>query len=123
MLRILIADDNPKVRRCVHDALQDYDDLEVCGEAASGREAIAMTAELKPAIVVLDLSMPDGNGMDAARVIHKEFPETGILILSMHDAPELIVAAQASGAQACLLKSDLRPLIDAVRAFAAKIGV
>ena len=119
MLRILIADDNLMVRRCVHEALEDDGDWEVCGEAASGREAIAMTAELKPDIVVLDLSMPDLNGMEAARVIHKRFPDTGILILSMHDAPELVLAAQESGARAYLPKSDLHHLIDAVRAFAA----
>src|SRR5262245_46259825 len=115
MLRILIADDNPRVRQCVHEALEDDGGWKVCGEAATGREAISMTAALKPDIVVLDLSMPDSNGLEAARVIHKEFPDTEILILSMHDSPELIVAALASGASACLIKSDLHPLIDTIR--------
>jgi len=115
MPRILIADDNAMVRRYVHQALEDEGGCEVCGEAATGREAVGMTAELKPDIVVLDLSMPGINGLEAAQEIHKEFPETEILILSMHDAPELMEAALASGARAYLLKHDLRQLIDAVR--------
>jgi len=113
--RILIADDNAMVRRYVHEALEDEGGCEVCGEASTGREAVSMTAQLKPDIVVLDLSMPEINGLEAAQEIHRKFPETEILILSMHDAPELMEAALASGARAYLLKHDLRQLIDAVR--------
>jgi len=115
MPRILIADDHPIVRRYVREALEDDACCEVCGEAGTGREAIQMTAALKPDIVVLDLCMPEVNGMDAAREIHKKFPQTEIFILSMHDAPELVSEAITSGAQACLLKSDLGPLVDAVQ--------
>jgi len=115
MPRILIADDHAMVRRYVREALEDEACCEVCGEARTGREAIQMTGDLKPDIVVLDLCMPEVNGMDAAREIHKKFPETEIFILSMHDAPELVREALASGAQACLLKSDLSPLVDAVQ--------
>jgi DNA-binding NarL/FixJ family response regulator len=115
MPRILIADDHFTVRRYVREALEDETDCEVCGEAGTGREAIRMTASLRPDIVVLDLSMPDLNGMDAAREIHAAFPETAIIILSMHDVPELKREALASGACACLLKSDLTPLIAAVQ--------
>jgi DNA-binding NarL/FixJ family response regulator len=115
MPRILIADDHPMVRRYVREALEDEGCGEVCGEATTGREAITMTAALKPDIVVLDLCMPDVNGMEATREIHKNFPQTAILILTMHDAPELILEALASGARACLLKSDLTPLIAEVQ--------
>ena len=115
MLRILIADDNAMVRRYVHEALEDEEDWKVCGEAATGRDAITMTADLKPDIVVLDLCMPELNGLEAAKEIHQTFPDTEILILTMHDSPELIGAALASGARACLLKSDLPPLIEAIR--------
>ena len=87
MLRILIADDNLMVRRCVHEALEDEAAGKSVEKPHTGREAVAMTAELKPDIVVLDLSMPDVNGLEAAREIHKRFPDTEILILSMHDAP------------------------------------
>ncbi len=115
MPRILIADDHPKVRRYVREALEDEGGWDVCGEASTGREAVGMTAALKPDIVVLDLSMPEVNGMEAAREIHRRFPETEIFILTMHDAPELIRAAVALGARACLLKSDIGRLIVAVR--------
>ena len=115
MLRILIADDHPRVRRCVRETLEDEEGWEVCGEAATGREAVSMTAKLMPDIVVLDLSMPDGNGLDAAREIHKESPGTEIFILTMHDAPEVALAALASGARACLLKHDVSRLIHIMR--------
>jgi DNA-binding NarL/FixJ family response regulator len=114
MPRILIADDHAIVRRYVREALEDEGVWEVCGEAATGREAVGLTAALKPDVVVLDLSMPDVNGIEAAREIHKKFPGTEIFILSMHDAPELILEALASGARACLLKSDLQPLMAAL---------
>jgi DNA-binding NarL/FixJ family response regulator len=115
MLRILIADDHPRVRRCVRETLEDEEGWEVCGEAATGREAVSMTAELMPDVVVLDLSMPDVNGLDAARQIHKDFPDTEIFILSMHDAPEVTLAALASGARACLLKHDVSRLTHTMR--------
>ena len=115
MLRILIADDNLMFRQYVHETLEDEENWEVCGEATTGREAIRMAADLKPDIVVLDLSMPDVNGLEATMEIHKQFPDTEIFILSMHDVPELTLAALASGAEACLLKSDLDHLIDVLR--------
>jgi DNA-binding NarL/FixJ family response regulator len=115
MLRILIADDNTMVRRYIHEALEDETGWEVCGEAATGREAVNMTAALKPDIVVLDVSMPEVNGLEAAERIHKQFPGTEILILSMYDAPELIEAALASGARAYLLKHELGELVETVR--------
>jgi DNA-binding NarL/FixJ family response regulator len=120
MLRIVIADDNDQVRRYVHEALEDETDWKVCGEAATGREAVRLTEELKPDVVVLDLSMPEGNGMDATREIHKNFPNTEILILTMHASPELNLAAVAAGATACLLKSDLNSLMNAVRLCTAR---
>ena len=115
MPRILIADDNPKVRQYVHEALEDEGGWEVCGEAGTGREAVGMTVALKPDIVVLDLSMPELNGLQAAQEIHREFPEIEILILSMHDAPELVDAALACGVRAFVVKHDLDGLLDAVR--------
>jgi DNA-binding NarL/FixJ family response regulator len=115
MTRILIADDYPMVRRYVREALEDDSGWKVCGEASTGREAISMTIMLKPDIVLLDLCMPEINGLEATRAIHQKCPETEILILTMHDTPELILEALASGARACLLKSDIHHLIDAVQ--------
>jgi DNA-binding NarL/FixJ family response regulator len=115
MPRILVADDHPKVRRLVCDVLESEEGWEICGEAATGREAIALTAANNPDIVVLDLCMPELNGLEAAREIHARFPQTAILILTMHDARELIEEALASGARACLTKSNLQHLVEAVQ--------
>jgi DNA-binding NarL/FixJ family response regulator len=115
MPRILLADDHPKVRRHVRDALETLKDWEVCGEASTGREAVAMTELYMPDIVVLDLSMPDLNGLEAAREISKKFPSTVVFILTMHDAHELIREVLAAGARACLTKSNLQHLIDEVQ--------
>jgi DNA-binding NarL/FixJ family response regulator len=115
MPRILIADENAMVRRCVHEVLEDETGWEVCGEAATGRDAVRMAEDLKPDVVVLDVSVPEINGLEAAARIHKRFPETEILILSMYDAPELMEAALASGARAYLLKHELGELIETVR--------
>jgi DNA-binding NarL/FixJ family response regulator len=115
-MRILIADDHPTARRYIREALEE-EGWEVCEEAANGREAVGMTAELKPDIVVLDLCMPEVNGLEAAMAIHKEFPDTEIFILTMHDASELTAAALASGARACLPKHELSRLIDVVRGY------
>ena len=84
MPRILLADDHPIVRRHVREILQSAG-WEVCGEAANGREAVALTATHRPDIVVLDLSMPDMDGLQAARLIHEQFPETAMIILTMHE--------------------------------------
>src|SRR5262249_19152102 len=115
MPRILLADDHPKVRRHVRDALETLKGWEVCGEAATGREAVAMTEIYSPDIVVLDLSMPELNGLEAAREITKRFPHTVVFILTMHHAHELIREVLAAGARACLTKSNLQHLIDEVQ--------
>jgi len=78
--RILLADDHEFVRKGLRTVIQDRDDWEICGEAENGREAVAMAAELEPDIVVLDISMPELNGLDAARQILSEHPDTGVLI-------------------------------------------
>ena len=116
MPRILVADDHALMRRMVRHVLEDVEGWLVCGEAATGREAIEMAVRLKPDIVVLDLSMPELNGLEAARQILMQAPQTEVLILTMHDAKELMRAALASGARACVLKSDMQHLVTAVRA-------
>jgi DNA-binding NarL/FixJ family response regulator len=115
MTRILLADDHPKVRRHVRDALESQKGWEVCGEASTGREAIAMTETYTPDVVVLDLSMPDLNGLEAARQISQKFPQTVVFILTMHDAHELMHEVQAAGARACLTKSNLQHLVNEVQ--------
>jgi two-component system response regulator NreC len=115
MLRILIADDHPVVRRYVREMLESEEGWEVCGEAATGREAVAMTSAHRPDIVVLDLSMPELNGLEAARQIHELFPKTGLLIFTMHDPLELLEEVKVFGVRTCILKTDLHQLAGAVR--------
>src|SRR6476660_747374 len=115
MPRILLADDHPKVRRHVRDALETLKGWEVCGEASTGREAVAMTEIYAPDIVVLDLSMPELNGLEAARELSKKFPHTVVFILTMHDAHELIREVLAAGSRAVLTQSNLQDLIDEVQ--------
>jgi len=87
---------------------------EVCAEAATGREAVAMTAAQRPQIVVLDLCMPELNGLDAAREIHNLYPETEILILTMHDVEELMTELSSVGVRDCIEKTDLQQLVIAI---------
>jgi len=114
-LRILIVDDQPLVRGAVRGLLESHPGWRVCGEAADGLEAIGKTRELHPDIVVMDLSMPNMSGLEATREIHSSFPDTQILILTLHYFPHLVRVVQRAGAQGCVLKSDSsRYLIPAV---------
>lgn len=113
-MRILLADDHPVVRRHVRNILQSEEGWLVCAEAKTGREAVAMTATEHPDVVVLDLSMPELNGLQAARLIHERFPQMEMFILTMHepfDKDELT----AVGVRSCILKDDLNDLVGAIR--------
>jgi len=114
-MRILLADDHPVVRRHVRNLLQSELGWEVCGEAASGREAVVMTAAQRPDLVVLDLSMPELNGLEAAKLIHEQFPETEMIVLTMHDVLDLADEFNAVGIRTCIQKTDLQNLVNAIR--------
>jgi DNA-binding NarL/FixJ family response regulator len=105
-LRILIADDHQLFRDGVRALLQSHAGWEICGEARTGREAVAKAIELRPDIIILDISMPDLNGVDAARRIRMASKNTEILILSMHYSDQLIREIVHSGARGYVLKSD-----------------
>jgi DNA-binding NarL/FixJ family response regulator len=105
-LRILIADDHESVRKGVCVILGTRGDIEVCGEASNGREAIAKALELKPDLIILDVTMPVVNGMDAAEVIRKSLPHVPILFLSMHENRQIIAEAKRIGVQGYVRKSD-----------------
>jgi DNA-binding NarL/FixJ family response regulator len=105
-LRILVVDDHAVVRRGVRALLEGHPGWEVCGEAGTGREAVEMAGRLKPDIVVLDLSLPELNGLEATRQILKESPRTEVLVLTMHHSEELAQQVLQAGARGYILKSD-----------------
>jgi DNA-binding NarL/FixJ family response regulator len=114
-LRILIADDHDLLRRGVKTLLLSQPGWEVCGEAKTGREAVAKAEQFKPDIVVLDIGMPDLNGVEAAKRIRKASANTEILILSMHFSDQLIRELLEAGVRGYIVKSDSdRDLIIAV---------
>lgn len=118
-LRILIADDHDLMRRGIKGMLASHAGWEICGEAHTGREAVTKAQELKPDIAILDISMPDLNGVDAAKRIRKESPTTEILILSMHYSDQLIRDILEAGVRGYIVKSDSdRDLIIAVETLA-----
>ena len=105
-LRILVVDDQPFMRRAVRGLLAAKREWEICGEAADGREAIQKTKELHPDIVIMDMSMPRLNGLEATRFIHQSDPDTQVVILTLHDFPDLPRMAQEAGALGCVLKAS-----------------
>jgi DNA-binding NarL/FixJ family response regulator len=118
-LRILVADDHDLMRRGVKNLLLSNEGWEVCGEAQTGREAVTKSEELKPDIVILDIGMPDLNGLEAARRIQKASANTEILILSMHYSDQLIREIVDMGVRGYIVKSDSdRDLTSAVEALA-----
>lgn len=105
--RILIVEDHPVVRGGIRNLLDNNALWEVCGEAENGREGVAKVVELKPDLIVLDLSMPVMNGFEAAAEIRKIAPRTKIIIFSMHDSRQISEQAIRSGADAYVVKSSL----------------
>jgi DNA-binding NarL/FixJ family response regulator len=103
--RIVLADDHEIVRTGIRTLLDGHPPWQVCGEAENGKEAVEKVLKLKPDLVVLDLSMPLMNGIEAAREIRKQSPQTKIIIFSMHDSPRIAEEAVHAGADAYLAKT------------------
>jgi len=117
-VRVLVADDHAAVRRGVINILTSVENLVVCGEARNGDEAIRKTRELQPDLILLDISMPDINGLEVARRIREEFAGARILIMTQYDARRMIPSVLAVGALACVdkgrLSKDLLRTIESV---------
>ena len=118
-LKILIADDHEIVRQGVRNLLENETDLEVCAEATIGRDAVSLAEKFQPDVAILDLSMPDLNGLEAARQIRKLSPKTRVLIFTMHEAEQLVHEVFNAGVAGYVLKSDAgRHLVTAIRSVA-----
>jgi DNA-binding NarL/FixJ family response regulator len=105
-IRILVADDHPLMRRGIKSLIGSHAAWEICGEAHTGREAVTKADELRPDIIILDISMPDLNGVDAAKRIRRVLPETEILMLSVHYSDQLILDILKAGVRGYIVKSD-----------------
>ena len=99
MVRILLADDHDVVRRGLREQLSGHEGWEICGEACNGREAVQMALKLAPDVAVIDLSMPELNGLEATRQIRRELPRTEVLIFTMHETERLIREVLSAGAR------------------------
>jgi DNA-binding NarL/FixJ family response regulator len=116
MIRILIADDHEVVRQGVRGLLEVCDNWMVCAEAVTGREAVMKASELRPDVVILDISMPEMNGLEAARQIRRAVPTAKILVLTVHEIDQLAQDFMDAGVRGYLLKADTgRMLVDAVK--------
>ena len=99
------------MRRGLRTILEGTEHFEVCGEAADGSQTLQLAMQLAPDIVILDISMPPPNGLEAAAQLRQTLPDTKILMITMHDSEEMLRAAAAAGASGYLLKSDAEELL------------
>lgn len=110
-IRILVADDHAVVREGLRMILESMADMIVVGEALNGRDAVEKAEKLKPDVIVMDITMPEMNGIEATRIICKRLPAAKIIILSMHHTNEHIFRAVHAGARAYLLKESAGKLV------------
>lgn len=116
-IRLTIADDHTVVREGLAALLEDEPDLEVVGQASTGHEAVRLAHQHRPDIALLDITMPEGNGLEAARRIAAEQPEIKILILTIHEEEAFFFEALQAGAAGYILKgADSEELLSAIRA-------
>ena len=119
-LKILIADDHPMLREALHRALDGEEDMEIVAEAGDGEEAVKLTSELKPDLVIMDIVMPKLNGIGATKKIKEVIPNTAVLILTAYSDEEYILGLLDAGAAGYILKSARgSDLVEAVRVIQA----
>lgn len=117
MLDILLADDHAMIRRGLRAAIEGIKGWRVCGEASTGREAVELALRLRPHVAIIDLTMPELNGIEITRRIRKALPDTEVLIFTMYQSEEAIREALKAGARGFLLKSDAElQIVSAIQA-------
>lgn len=116
---VILADDHAMIRSGIRMLLKEAEDISIIGEAANGEEAVTLTRDLSPDVIVLDLSMPKLSGIEAVRIITRRFPKTKILVLTMHENEEYIVQIVKSGAAGYIVKTAGKDeLLKAIRTVA-----
>ncbi|HEV7510806.1 MAG TPA: response regulator transcription factor [Candidatus Acidoferrum sp.] len=120
MPRVLVVDDHAVIRRGVQGILSTYPEWDLCGETDNGQDAIRLAGELAPEVVIMDVSMPGMNGLEATRIIHEVLPDTKVLLLTLHSSSEFVRSAFRAGARGYVLKSDAEN--ELVRALNVVIG-
>jgi PAS domain S-box-containing protein len=116
-VRILVADDHEVIRRGVRALLAAGEDCEICGEAVDGQDAVEKAHQLHPDLIIMDVSMPNLNGLEATRMIRRSLPTTQVLILTQHDSQEMMRQALNAGARGFVVKSSVaHDLLNAVEA-------
>ena len=116
MIRVLVVDDHAILRDGIRSILESQEDIIVVGEASDGAEALEYVSNLLPDLVLMDISMPKTNGLEATRLIKERFPQVKVLILTQHDNREYIAPALGAGASGYVLKrSGRREMLNAIR--------
>jgi two-component system response regulator NreC len=115
-LRILIVDDHPGVRILLRNILESVPDWRVCGEAENGKSAVALAGRLRPDVIVMDLVMPESNGLEATREVLRSDRQARVILTTLHEIPSFVDEARRVGACGCFFKTESgRHLIPAVR--------